>query len=213
MRNAKNVLLFMILFVGPFLSAQQPLPLSHDEIKLLLTSENISNDMLIKIIESRKVAYTLNNSQLIELVKLGADETIINAIENNPAVMITIERPQNNSQVLEGVLVSGTVMGTNRNLWVFVFPELAYGKCWPQSADPSKGLPASIVNNRYSVPCNLGGPAQRYDIVIYSADITASNIISNLLIKWSRDNHYPGLRVNELPTGVTEEYRISVVKN
>jgi hypothetical protein len=213
MKKDIRKLTMAFLFVFPvFMNAQQMQPLTHDDIVLLASSGNVSEETLIGTIRSRKVSYTPDRTQLRQLIGLNVSGAVLDAIDANPAVSVRIESPENNSEVAPGIIVTGTVTGTQNDLWVLVFPELAFGKCWPQSEDPMHGQPASVVNNKFSTQCYLGGPNQRYDIVVYSTNATASAFFSDLMIRWSRDNNYPGIHISEIPAGAREEYRVTVTK-
>jgi hypothetical protein len=205
--------LFMaMLFVFPLVvNAQQMQSLTHDDIVLLASSGNVSEATLIRTIQTRKVSYTPDRAQLRQLIELNVSGTVLDAIDANLAFSVKIENPADNSTVPPGITLTGTVTGANKDLWVLVFPEQAFGRCWPQSEEPSRGEPASVVNNKFSTQCYLGGPNQKYDIVVYSTNATASAFFSDLLIRWSRDNSYPGIRISEIPAGAKEECRVTVV--
>jgi hypothetical protein len=213
MKKEIRKLMMAFLFAFPvFTNAQQMQPLTHDDIVLLISSGNVSEETLIGTIRSRKVSYTPDRTQLRQLIGLNVSATVLDAIDANPAVSVKIESPDNNSEVTPGLTVTGTVTGTRNDLWVLVFPEQAFGRCWPQSEDPMRGQPASVVNSRFSTQCYLGGPNQRYDIVVYSANASASAFFSDLMIRWSRESNYPGIRISEIPAGAKEECRVTVIK-
>jgi len=109
---------------------------------------------------------------------------------------------------------SERVKGTYKNeikedIWVFVCPEDAVGKCWQQSADAKSGKPALKKNGTWYETCWFSSSIN-FDIVVYTATPTASQFIGNKLKEWFKDNDYKGFYEEELPEGLTEQHRITV---
>lgn len=112
-----------------------------------------------------------------------------------------------------GVPVTGTYPATtSENLWIIVYPEKAPGIGWPQPADPELGTPAVKGVDTWSVPCNFGGPPQKYSLVLYTATPGASSALTQILQGWHNKDKYPGLSISQLPKGLTEVGRIHVEK-
>jgi hypothetical protein len=129
------------------------------------------------------------------------------------AALVSIASPADKSVVKEAAVVSGSVdRSVGDDIWVFVWPEQAPGKGWPQSPDASKGAPA--FNDRagkWSTPVGFGGPAQSYDIAVYTAPKKISKWLGAKLKAWAQKNDYPGMTLNDL-TGLVERHRIRVRK-
>jgi hypothetical protein len=126
--------------------------------------------------------------------------------------LVTILTPKDGSTVDEdAVEVSGAYSPKiAEDIWVLVWPEKAAKRFYPQSDDAGQGLPAAKQAGKWTVLCALGGPAQRYDIVAYTANRSASAALSTTLRKWAESNRYPGL--TKLPEGLTEQARITIRK-
>ena len=127
-----------------------------------------------------------------------------------------ITDPSNEGVVTSaGITVRGTYSeGLGDNVWVFVWPEQAPDRGWPQSSNPAAGLPAEKTAGRpeWSVSVFLGGPPQRYGVSVHTADAAASSRLSALLMDWTRTGNSAGLGVGELPTGLNEQQRISITR-
>jgi hypothetical protein len=130
-----------------------------------------------------------------------------------PAASLVITTPADNSVVADDALASGncnhSVAG---DIWVFVWPERAPGKGWPQSPDADRGAPATRNQEKWSTPISFGGPPQSYEIAVYVATPAASRRLSELLAGWARRNSYPGMTIASLPQGLVENQRIRVTK-
>lgn len=126
---------------------------------------------------------------------------------------VTIEAPLANASVAGPALTVGGryCAGVKDDLWVFVWPEQAPGKGWPQSPDADRGLPAAKdPRGTWLVGVNLGGPPQSYDITVHTASLQASRELGRALVAWARDGHYPGISASDLPAGLTERGRVTI---
>lgn len=124
--------------------------------------------------------------------------------------LVTISTPRAESTVDEDTVeVSGTYSPKMaEDIWVLVWPEKAPKRFWPQSDEADKGRPATKQEGKWSVQCTLGGPPQRYDIAVYTANQAASAELSQTLKKWADAGKYPGL--TKLPVGLTEQARVTI---
>jgi hypothetical protein len=135
--------------------------------------------------------------------------------ERPTAASVTITRPENNSHVKEEADAEGTCRSSVAgDVWVFVWPELAPGRGYPQSPNAGKGSPASCnkEEEQWSTPIFFGGPPQSYEIAVYVANAAASKEIATLLVSWAKVNKYPGMPLRSLPKGLVEKQRIQVTK-
>jgi hypothetical protein len=132
-----------------------------------------------------------------------------------PTMPAVIRTPSNKGVVSNSILVSGTSDGSAAgDIWVLVWPELAPGRGWPQSPDAASGSPAVLKREtgEWSTVASFGGRPQSYDIAVYTASRAASRQLSNLLRLWARRGDYPGMTLNQIPTGLIEQHRITVRK-
>ena len=133
---------------------------------------------------------------------------------DKPASSFAIKSPADKAVVLDQALVTGTVDATvKEDIWVVVWPKLAPGKGWPQSPNAAEGAPAvrDTEKNAWSVPVAFGGPAQSYEIAVYTATKAASAQIGKALKQWAKADKYPGLTSAQLGK-LTERSRITVSK-
>jgi hypothetical protein len=127
---------------------------------------------------------------------------------------VAITYPIDNALVENDALVRGTVAASITNdIWVFVWPKRAPGMGWPQSPNAAEGAPAvrDKEKNEWATPVGFGGPAQSYEIAVYTANKTASIRVGNVLKRWAKDKEYPGMTSNQLE-GLVERHRITVRK-
>jgi|WetSurMetagenome_2_1015567.scaffolds.fasta_scaffold43808_3 hypothetical protein len=191
--------------------AQSSEVLSHSQIIVFLRSGVLTENEIIQQIELNKVNYTPNPNQIAELFNNHGTAELLTAINNNKAGFLEITQPTDNQHIGSSYRVKGNYLNINQDIWLFIYPELAPGKYWPQSDDAFQRTPAVKNNGTWSVNCNFGGPPQSYDIVVYKADSTASKFIGNTIQKWAKQNDYPGLI--GLPNGLTELDRVTVIKD
>jgi hypothetical protein len=139
--------------------------------------------------------------------------TSLNKDDLNSNTGVTILQPENGAVIT----TEGDALGTydssiTEDIWVFVWPEKAPGKGWPQSDDASQGLSCSKQNGAWSVHCYYGGPAQSYEVAVYTASESASKIIAANLKSWFSMNDYKGILKANMPNGLQEHMRIKVRK-
>lgn len=129
-----------------------------------------------------------------------------------PSTLI-ISEPKSGSTVTSSKKVSGRYsQDISDDIWIFVWPELSPGRGWPQTDNAASGLPASKKNGEWSIVCNFGGPSQSYDVVAYTAAAPVSELLSNKLKLWSRNNAFVGISLQEMPKDLVEKARITVQK-
>ena len=123
---------------------------------------------------------------------------------------VCITFPIEKGIVSGSTIVKGKYQSDSADLWIFIWPEKGGNNGWPQSDDALNGKPAFKSNGKWSVSCGFGGPTQNYDIVLYSSTKAASKIIGDTISLWAKRKDYPGLNINNLPTGLIELDRITV---
>jgi hypothetical protein len=127
-------------------------------------------------------------------------------------VMITT--PADKALVGPDAVARGTFdSSVTDDIWVLICPEKAPTTCWPQSPDAKAGAPAVVDKKKkeWVTPISFGGPAQSYEIAVYTASKNVSARIGKLLKKWEKANKYPGLAFNQRD-GLIEQHRITVRK-
>ncbi len=127
---------------------------------------------------------------------------------------VVITQPKDGASVPASTVAAGTyTKEVKDDIWVFVCPEKAPGKCWPQSDDAASEAPAwKKKDGTWAVTCYFGGPPQSYEIVVYTTTPSASKIIGDLMKEWYKNNDYPGIHAMKLPDGLNEISRIEVKK-
>jgi hypothetical protein len=126
---------------------------------------------------------------------------------------IVINQPANGDMVAGESDVSGSYDPSITNdIWVFVWPEKAPSKGWPQSDNSEQGLPCARLDGKWTVHCYFGGPPQSYRIVIYTATPAASSIIASNLRDWHKIKDYKGISRANLPLGLKVQKEITVRK-
>jgi hypothetical protein len=124
--------------------------------------------------------------------------------------LVVITSPADGA-VINGVAV--TVSGTasvEDEVWVFVYPEKAGGRGYPQAADTYGTLPSvrGIDGTTWQVHCGLGGDPQQYVIKAFTATPAASSALKQTYRQWREDDFFPGLQA--VPEGFTERSQVSI---
>ena len=133
--------------------------------------------------------------------------------QSTPLGVVRITDPSNGASVTADLTIRGTYSAeVVDDIWAFVWPAEAPGRGWPQTDDASVGRPGIKVNGAWSTRAGLGGPPQRYDLVVYTATPSASGFLRETLIAWSRTGDFQGIVVAGLPQGLVERHRITVTK-
>lgn len=156
--------------------------------------------------------FTTKNQPVSEETK--SEETKSEETTPSPRKIVLIAQPRNADPISGGgEEVSGTYSDQiNEDIWVIVWPEKAPGRGWPQSNDAAGGAPAQKKDGRWSVYCYFGGPPQNYDIAVYTATRSASQVLGDKLKEWYGNNDYKGILSANLPDGLIEKYRVQVSK-
>ena len=105
------------------------------------------------------------------------------------------------------ILTMGVYPESNTNdIWVLVRP--SDDRYYPQSDHTNTSYKR---DGEWQVVTRFGGDkGEAYDLIIYEADATASSFFSATIEKWKEDDNYPGLKLEELPTGSKEVDRIKI---
>ena len=126
---------------------------------------------------------------------------------------VRIVEPLDGGEVPGAARVSGTCdESVQDDIWVFVWPEKAPGRGWPQSDDGAAGRSALKKGGEWSTLCHFGGPPQSYEIAVYTADAKATAFIAEKLVKWTETGRHEGIMDVYLPAGLVERHRVRVTK-
>ncbi|WP_242092430.1 hypothetical protein [Aestuariivivens sediminicola] len=129
---------------------------------------------------------------------------------------LKIEGPVRNTQVISPIdkdsvdcriLTMGVYPEANENdIWVLIRPtdDLYY----PQSDHTNTSYKR---DGEWQVVTRFGGDlGEAYDLIVYEADSTSSMFFSKTIEAWKEKEDYPGLMLEEIPSGATEVDRIKV---
>ena len=93
-----------------------------------------------------------------------------------------------------------------KDIWVLLKPE--DNRYYPQSDHTNTSYKR---NGEWQVITRFGGDkGERYEIIVYEADSTASQFFSATIQKWKEVLSYPGLEYDEIPKDAHEVDRLNV---
>ena len=114
------------------------------------------------------------------------------------------------------IVVNGTYgpAGLSSPLWVLVWPDLAPGVGFPQSANAAAGEPATKnTATTWTTSATFGGPPQGYELILYSATPEASNVLAIAVRAGAAGlARVPTPGLTTLPTGLTPLHSIRVTR-
>lgn len=134
-------------------------------------------------------------------------------IEDKLQVSYPIEKVQIISPV-EGDSVNCRILSMGvypesheKDLWVVLKP--SDNNYYPQSDHTNTSFKR---NGEWQVITRFGGDkGEKYDIIVYETDSSASEFFTATIQNWKDALSYPGLTLDELPAGAIEVDRITVV--
>jgi hypothetical protein len=93
-----------------------------------------------------------------------------------------------------------------KDIWVLIRP--TDDRYYPQSDHTNTSYKK---DGEWQVVTRFGGDkGEAYDLIIYEADPAASSFFSATIAKWKEEDSYPGLQLEELPSGAKEVERLVV---
>ena len=96
--------------------------------------------------------------------------------------------------------------GHQQDIWVVLKP--TDNKYYPQSDHTNTSYKRE---GEWQVVTRFGGDLEeKYELIVYEADASASQFFSKTIEDWKNQKSYPGLEDGEIPSGATEVDRISV---
>ena len=97
-------------------------------------------------------------------------------------------------------------LSEKNDIWVLIRP--TDDRYYPQSDYTNTSYKR---DGEWQVVTRLGGDkGEAYDLIIYESDATASSFFSATLEKWKDEDNYPGLKLEEIPSGAKEVDRIKI---
>ena len=138
---------------------------------------------------------------------------IEHAVEGNklelagPVKNVQIISPVEGDSVKCRILTMGVYPDSHdKDIWVLLRP--SDNRYYPQSDHTNTSFKR---NGEWQVITRFGGDkGESYDIIIYETDASASQFFSETIQSWKDALSYPGLELEELPTGANEVERIVV---
>ena len=96
--------------------------------------------------------------------------------------------------------------GHTQDIWVMIRP--TDDRYYPQSDHTNTSYKR---DGEWQVVTRFGGDlGEAYDLIIYEADATASAFFSTTIEQWKDAEDYPGLKLEEIPSGAREVDRIKI---
>ncbi|MBT8276816.1 MAG: hypothetical protein KJO39_11770 [Bacteroidia bacterium] len=96
--------------------------------------------------------------------------------------------------------------GHEKDIWVVLKP--SDNKYYPQSDHTNTSYKR---DGEWQVVTRFGGDKEeKYELIVYETDASASMFFSNTILDWKNKESYPGLEETDLPSGATEVDRITV---
>ena len=96
--------------------------------------------------------------------------------------------------------------GHEKDIWVLLKP--SDNRYYPQSDHTNTSYKR---DGEWQVVTRFGGDLEeKYELIVYEADASASQFFSTTIQDWKDQLSYPGLKDTEIPQGATEVDRINV---
>lgn len=94
----------------------------------------------------------------------------------------------------------------DKDIWVLLKP--SDGKYYPQSDHTNTSYKR---NGEWQVISRFGGDkGESYDLIVYETDTATSDYFSSVIEEWKKIESYPGLQLEDIPSGAVEVDRIVV---
>ena len=96
--------------------------------------------------------------------------------------------------------------GHEKDIWVVLKP--SDEKYYPQSDHTNTSYKR---DGEWQVVTRFGGDIEeKYELIVYETDASASQFFSTTILDWKNKESYPGLEETDMPAGATEVDRINV---
>ncbi len=125
----------------------------------------------------------------------------------HPVEQVQVISPVEGDAVKCRILTMGVYPDSHeKDIWVLLKP--SDNKYYPQSDHTNTSYKR---NGEWQVITRFGGDKdEQYEVIVYETDASASEFFSSTIEDWKEVESYPGLELEELPTGAVEVDRISV---
>ena len=144
----------------------------------------------------------VNYNSQIEQVSIGNKLKIEGQVEAAKVIS-----PVEKDSVDCRILTMGVYPESNeKDIWVLIRP--TDDRYYPQSDHTNTSYKR---DGEWQVVTRFGGDkGEIYDLIVYEADSAASKFFSSTIEKWKEEDNYPGLELEELPSGGKEVDRIEI---
>ena len=124
-----------------------------------------------------------------------------------PVTAVRVTSPINGDRVDCRILSMGVYpQGHEQDIWVVLRP--SDDRYYPQSDHTNTSYKR---DGEWQVVTRFGGDLEeKYELIVYEADASASQFFSATIEGWKAQDSYPGLLDSEIPSGATEVDRIEV---
>ncbi len=144
----------------------------------------------------------INPQTQIEQVEIGNKLQVQYPVEE-----VQVISPLEGDSVNCRILTMGVYPDSHdKDIWVLLKP--SDDKYYPQSDHTNNSYKR---NGEWQVITRFGGDkGEKFDLIVYETDPSASQFFSSTIQNWKDSLSYPGLEMEELPSGATEVDRIVV---
>ncbi|HEB35871.1 hypothetical protein LCGC14_0843930 [marine sediment metagenome] len=163
---------------------------------LNLIKKEVYQSEIIKQVKKYGVNFKLDRKITAQLVRVGANDSLLEAIEKNYCVELKIISPSQDIECGASVIVEGWSNNfSGKFLWVFAHVKFLKDTWWPQPG------PLSIEpDGRWSGIAFLGGSQDiSFDFEIKAMWVGSSvdRMLRNYLRRGEETKNYPGMRLPE----------------
>lgn len=157
--------------------------------------------VLLMIYGSYSSEFVNYNSQM-EQISIGNKLKI-----SGPVKAVQVVSPIDQDSVDCRILTMGVYPESHtKDIWVVIRP--TDDRYYPQSDHTNTSYKR---DGEWQVVTRFGGDkGEAYDLVVYETDSIASSFFSKTIEQWKEADDYPGLKLEEIPTGAKEVDRIVV---
>ncbi|WP_420400196.1 hypothetical protein [Flagellimonas sp.] len=164
--------------------------------------------MSFGIIGVLMVMYGSYSSELVNFNTQMEQVSIGNKLKvSGPVDAVKVVSPIEKDSVDCRILTMGVYPeGHTKDIWVVIRP--TDDRYYPQSDHTNTSYKR---DGEWQVVTRFGGDkGEAYDLIIYEADAAASSFFSSTIANWKEVDEYPGLQLEEMPTGAKEVERLVI---
>jgi len=206
---------------------------SNDDFGILLTQANEKANQFISasLINGYKSNNFPNFAELppgvTEIERLNVTRLPVNtppdAYSQAPEIpdaglpgQVSVSSFAEEEMVSQEEIITGTVSGIGDSLHLWTFIYTYYGRWYPQSFDPCKGIHTIAEKGQWKTKTIFGDDDDKdiglpFDVVIAVTDEQANAFLDAKQREWCANKHYPGLLTIELPKGISVKYQDRVI--